>query len=156
LSARLGGAGASNRAGGIMHLNVNVAILSLFCAGGVFAYAREALRLHRLMSEGRLALARIVKMRMDDGGESVVHYLVTYEFTDDQGKTVIREQDLNSREFFCNLAIGETIEVLYRTDRTGVSCPVNQIRSDQRISCYITAAILLFWAGMAVFFLWPE
>jgi len=108
------------------------------------------------MSEGKLALAKIVKMEMDNAGsESVVHYFVTYEFTDDQDKTVIHEQDLNSRKFFCGLAIGETIEVLYRTDR-GVSYPVSQIRSDWRISCYITAAILLFWVGMAMFFLWPE
>lgn len=136
-----------------MHLNLNIVILSLFCAGGLFAYVREVLRLHRLMSAGKVALAKIMKLKMDDSGsESVVHYLVTYEFVDEQGNTLIHEQDLNSKKFFSNLATGDTIEVLYNADRTGNSYPLSQIQSDRRVSCYIAVVTLLFWAGMAVYF----
>ena len=137
-----------------MHLNLNVVILSLFCAGGLFAYVREFLRLHRLMSAGKVALATIVQMKEDSGDESVVHYLVTYEFVDERGNTLIHEQDLNSKKFFSSLVIGDTIEVLYNADQTGNSYPVSQIQSDRRVSCYITTAILLFWAGMTVYFVW--
>jgi len=136
----------------VMHINLNIVILSLFCAGGLFAYVREGLRLHRLMSAGKVALARIVKKMEDSGSESIVHYLVTYEFVDEQGNTLIHEQDLNSKKFFRSLAIGDTIEVLYNADRTGNSYPLSQVQSDWRMSCYIAAVILLFWVGMAVYF----
>jgi hypothetical protein len=135
-----------------MHLNLNMVILSLFCAGGLFAYVREVLRLHRLMSAGKVALARIVKKKEDFSSESVVHYLVTYEFVDEHGNTLIHEQDLNSKKFFSSLAIGDTIEILYNADRTGNSYPVSQIQSDRRISCYMVVAIQMFWAGMIVYF----
>ena len=106
------------------------------------------------MSAGKVALATIVQMKEDSGDESVVHYLVTYEFVDERGNTLIHEQDLNSKKFFSSLVIGDTIEVLYNADQTGNSYPVSQIQSDRRVSCYITTAILLFWAGMTVYFVW--
>jgi len=59
---------------------------------------------------------------------------------------------LNSKKFFRSLAIGDTIEVLYNADRTGNSYPLSQVQSDWRMSCYIAAVILLFWVGMAVYF----
>jgi len=135
-----------------MHLNLNVIILSLFCVGGLFAYGREILRLQRLMSAGKVAPARIVKLEEDAGSESVVHYLVTYEFVDEQGNTLIHEQDLNSKKFFSSLAIGDTIEILYNADRTGNSYPLSQIQSDQRVNYYIVVAIFVFWVGMMVYF----
>jgi len=140
--------------GAFVQLDLDVAIVSLFCAGGLFAYVREALRLHRLQSTGKVAPAKILNKEMDDSGsESIVHYLVTYEFVDEQGNTLVHENDLNSRKFFSNLAIGETIKILYGSDLAGNSYPVSQIKSDQRLSCYISGAILIFWAAMVLFFI---
>ena len=118
------------------------------------SFAREALRLYRLQSAGKVAPAKILNKEMDDSGsESIVHYLVTYEFVDEQGSTLVHEHDLNSRKFFNNLVIGETIKILYGSDRVGNSYPVSQIKSDQRLSCYIAGAILIFWAVMVLFFI---
>lgn len=132
--------------------DVGVIIVSVFCAGGLFAYLREALRLRRLLSSGRTALATIVDTRADDSGsESIVHYLVTYEFVDEEGRTVVHEQDLNSRAFFDSLRKGDTLDVLYETGPTGNSYPATQIRSDQKLSWAVAVAILVFWAAMVVF-----
>lgn len=131
---------------------VNITIMSVFCAGGLFAYVREAMRLDRLMSAGKIASARIVSLEKDDSGsESVVHYLVRYVFVDDAGRTLTHEQDLNSGKYFSNLAIGNTIDVLYGAD-SGNSYPVRQIQRDWRMSWYIALAILAFWTAMTVFF----
>ena len=138
-----------------MQLDLNVAIVSLFCAGGLFAYVREALRLHRLLSRGEVAQATILNKEIDDSGsESIVHYLVTYEFVDEQGNTLVHKHDLNNKKFFSNLTIGEIIEILYGSDRAGNSYPVSQIKSDQRLSCYIAGALLIFWASMVLFFIY--
>jgi hypothetical protein len=137
----------------VVYANLDVLIVGVFCAGGVFAYAKEALRLHRLMSGGTIAFARILKLEMDSSGsESVTHYLVTYEFVDEEGKTQLHEQDLNNKAFFNSLAVGEKIEVLYGAGRLGTSYPVKQIRSDWKLSMYITFAILAFWAAMTAYF----
>lgn len=137
-----------------MQLDLNVAIVSLFCLGGLFAYIREALRLNRLLSAGKVAPATIVNKEMvDSGSESIVHYLVTYEFVDEEGNTLVHEHDLNSRKFFSTLEIGKTIEILYVLDWAGNSYPVTQIESDLRLSCYVAVAILIFWSVMILFFI---
>jgi hypothetical protein len=137
-----------------VQLDLDVAIVSLFCAGGLFAYVREALRLNRLLSTGKVAQATIVNKEMDDSGsESIVHYLVTYEFVDEQGKKLVHEKDLNNKAFFTALAIGEKIEILYGSGRPGNSYPVGQIKSDFRLSCFISGAIILFWAAMVLYFI---
>jgi hypothetical protein len=127
--------------------------LSLFCAGGLFAYLRELLRLRRLISSGESAVARIVDLKEDSGGsESVTHYLVKYEFIDIAGHPRIHEQDLNSKRFFDALEHGDTIDVLYEPGSTGNSYPLRQVYSDIRVSGLIATAILVFWALMAAFF----
>ena len=136
-----------------MSLDLDIAILSIFCAGGLFAYVREALRLRRLISSGNTAVAKIVRTKADDSGsESVTHYLVKYEFMDAQGHVKIHEQDLNSKHFFDTLNRGDTIDVLYESVPNGNSYPVSQVNSDMKISILISAAIVVFWTVMAVFF----
>ena len=136
-----------------MSPDLDVIIVSLFCIGGLFAYLREAWRLRRLLARGRIATARIVaKQRDDSGSESVVHYLLTYEFLDGDGNTRTHTSDLNSRKFFSTIDIGDTVEILYDTGRDGNSYPVTQIQSDLRLSCYVSVAILLFWAAMVTYF----
>lgn len=140
------------RAQPVMHFGLDVAILSLFCAGGLFAYIREALRLNRLLSSGKVAVARILDARMDASGESVVHYLVKYEFVDEEGLPVVHEQVVNSRQFFDTLQPGGTIEVLYDGVGADNSYPTDQIRSDRKLSGLIAAAIFVFWVLMGAFF----
>ena len=136
-----------------MRLDFDVAILSLFCAGGLFAYVREALRLRRLLSSGRTAVARIVRTKVDDSGsESVMHYLVKYEFMDGDGHRKVHESDLNGKRFFDTLKQGDTINVLYEPAPNGSSYPVSQVRLDMRINSLIAVGILIFWAAMATFF----
>jgi hypothetical protein len=133
------------------HLNISLIILSLFCAGGLYAYGRKALRLQRLMSSGTVALATVLqKEKIDSGSDSVVHFLVTYEFVDEQGKTVVHERDLNSRKFFNNLSVGDKIEILYQKGPTGNSYPLSQIRADRKIAQWIGVGILLLWGVMGV------
>lgn len=129
--------------------SIGLIILSAFCAGGLFAYVREALRLRRLLSSGSIARATVVKKeKVDSGSESVVHYLVTYEFTDERGKTLTHEQDLNSLKFFDSIAVGDEIEILYQRDGGGISYPAGQIRADLRITRWIGAGIVIFWTVM--------
>jgi len=131
--------------------DIGLIILSLFCAGGFYAYVREALRLQRLMSSGTLAQATVLKKeKIDSGSESVVHFLVTYEFFDEQGKTVVHKQDLNNWKFFSMLSVGEKVEILYQSGPTGNSYPVNQIRADRKIAQWICVGILLVWGVMGV------
>lgn len=135
-----------------MRLDLGLAILSLFCAGGLFAYIREVLRLRRLISSGKSAVARIVDTKEDSSGsESVTHYLVKYEFTDVDGRSKIHEQDLNDKRFFDTLKRGDTIDVLYEPGLNGNSYPVSQVNSDMKISSLIATAIVIFWVVMAVF-----
>ena len=137
----------------VMRVDFDIAILSLFCAGGLFAYIREVLRLQRLIASGETAVATIVDTREDSAGsESVTHYLVKYEFTDSDGHRSVHEQDLNSKRFFDTLKPGDTIDVLYDPDSNGSSYPLRQINSDIKISRFIAVAITIFWAVMAAFF----
>lgn len=134
--------------------NLDVLIVSVFCAGGLFAYVREALRLDGLLRNGRIVTAKIVSTKMDDSGsESIRHYLVTYEFVDEEGNAETHEQDLNDEAFFRRLNIGDTIDILTGADQSGNSYPVGVVRSDRRLSWYIAAAILVFWAAMTIFLL---
>lgn len=136
-----------------MRIDLDVAILSLFCAGGLFAYLREVLRLRRLISSGKMAIARIIETKEDSSGsESVTHHLVKYEFVDAEGDSNVHEQDLNSKRFFATLKRGDTIDVLYEPGPNGNSYPFNQVNLDLKISSLIAAAILIFWAVMAAFF----
>jgi hypothetical protein len=133
------------------HSYFSLIILSLFSAGGLYAYGREALRLKRLLSSGNEAEATIRKKeKIDSGSESVVHFLVTYEFIDDQGNTVVHEQDLNSRKFFDSLDVGDKIEILYHRGQAEGSYPLSQIRNDRKIAHYIAVGILLLWGVMGV------
>lgn len=130
---------------------IGLIILSLFCAGGLYAYVREARRLQRLISSGAIAQALVLKKeKIDSGSESVVHFLVTYEFVDDRGNTVVHEQDLNSGKFFSQLSVGDKIEILYQRGPAKDSYPLSQIRADRKIAQWITAAILLFWGVVSV------
>ena len=136
-----------------MSPDLDVIIVSLFCIGGLFAYLREAWRLRRLLARGRIATARIVaKQRDDSGSELVVHYLLTYEFLDGDGNTRTHTSDLNSRKFFGDLEIGDSVDILHDTGGNGSSYPATQIRSDLRLSCYVSLAILIFWAAMVTYF----
>lgn len=131
--------------------NIGFIILSLFCAGGLYAYVREVRRLQRLLSSGTIAQAVVLKKEKIDGGsESVVHYLVTYEFVDDLGKTVVHEQDLNSGKFFNSLSTGDKIEVLYQRGAIGNSYPLSQIRADLKIAQWISVGLVLFWVVMGL------
>jgi len=133
------------------HDHIGLIILSLFCAGGLYAYVREAFRLRRLMASGAVVEATVLKKeKIDSGSESVVHFLVTYEFVDDQGRTMVHEQDLNSRNFFNNLSVGDKTEVLKQTGPTGSSYPLNQVRADKKIAQWISAGILLLWGVMGL------
>jgi hypothetical protein len=126
---------------------VGLIILSLFCAGGLYAYAREARRLQRLISSGTVAQALVVKKeKIDSGSESVMHFLVTYEFVDDRGNTIVHEQDLNSGRFFNRLSVGDKIEILYQGGPAMKnSYPLSRIRADRKTTHWIIAAIILFW-----------
>lgn len=136
-----------------MSLDIDIAILSLFCAGGLFAYVREVLRLRRLILSGASAVATIVDTREDNAGsESVTHYFVKYEFTDSEGQRRIHEQDLNNRRFFNSLMPGDKFEVLYEPVTDGNSYPVSQVNADIRVSGLISGAIILFWVLMAAYF----
>ena len=135
-----------------MRLDPSIVILSLFCVGGLVAYVREILRLRRLMSSGKTAAATVVDVEEIPGSESVVHYLVKYEFLDAEGRPTVHEQDLNSKRFFDTLKRGDTISVLYEPRPNGNSYPVSQINSDIKLSGLIAAAIIIFWAVMATYF----
>lgn len=136
-----------------MRPHLGLIILSLFCAGGLFAYVKEVLRLRRLISSGKIAVARIVDTKEDSAGsETVTNYLVKYEFMDAEGHLKVHEQDLNGKRFFDTLQRGDTIKILYEPVPNGNSYPVSQVNSDMRISSLIAAAVAIFWAAMAVFF----
>jgi hypothetical protein len=135
-----------------MRPDLGIMMLSLFCVGGLVAYVREILRLQRLMSSGTTAAATILDVEEIPGGESVVHYLVKYEFMDAEGRPTVHEQDLNSKRFFDTLKRGDTINVLYELGPNGNSYPVSQINSDIKLSGLIAAAIIIFWAVMATYF----
>jgi hypothetical protein len=135
--------------------NLDLAILSVFCAGGVFAYFRELLRLRRLKLTGKVIAAKIVDLKADDAGsESIVHYRVSYEFVDESGKKVVHERDLSSSRTFRGLEVGQSIEILYRPDGAGVSFPVNQVDSEQRIDRLVLIGLLVFWTLLGLYFAW--
>ena len=46
-----------------LYANLDVLIVSVFCAGGLYAYFREALRLDGLLRNGRIVSARILKTK---------------------------------------------------------------------------------------------
>jgi hypothetical protein len=48
------------------HVNIGFIILSVFCAGGLFAYGREARRLGRLLASGTVAEAAVLKKEKID------------------------------------------------------------------------------------------
>ena len=128
--------------------HIGLLILSLFCAGGLYAYLREALRLHRLLSSGVVAEALIIDTEaVDAGSESVAHHLVRYAFTDERGERVVHESDLNSWRFFRTLSPGDSIAVVYG-ERT--SHPLGQVRADRRIALWISAGIVVFWLSMSL------
>lgn len=130
-------------------LNIGLTLLSLFCAGGLYAYLREARRLQRLIESGTIAQATVVKKeRVAVGSESVVNHLVTYEFADERGQRVTHQQDLNSARFFAALAPGDRLEVVYERGAAGNSYPLSQLRSDRNIARWICAAILALWGGL--------
>jgi hypothetical protein len=129
------------------HTNIGFVILSLFCAGGLYAYLREVQRLRHLISTGTVAQGTVLKKeKMDKGSESVVHYLVSYEFVDYRGKKTVHEEDLNSWKFFSNVLVGDKIEILYDRDSPSNSYPLSQISADLRVSQWICAGILLLWS----------
>lgn len=123
-------------------------MLSLFCAGGLFAYIREVLRLRRLMAEGKLVQATVLNKEKIEGGETVVHYLVTYQFIDDLGETRVHEQDLNSSIYFDSLNVEDEIKILYQEGSTKNSYPLSQVRTDLNISYGISLILVLVWMVM--------
>ena len=130
---------------------IGLGILSLFCIGGLYAYVREARRLQELLHGGATAMATVLKKKkLDSGSETVTHFLVTYRFVDEDGNSFVDEEDLNSREFFNNLAVGDRIEIVYHKGNQSNSYPVSQIRRDQRIAKWISLAIVFFWVTVAL------
>lgn len=130
--------------------DIGFIVLSVFCAGGLFAYVREALRLGDLVANGTVKRATILSKNKVEGSETVVHYLVTYKFTDEHGKTEVHEQDLNSMRYFDNLKEGDEVEVLYREGGAGDSYPLSQVSSDLKVSFWICIVIILVWIVMGV------
>lgn len=133
---------------------VGLAMLSLFCAGGLFYYVPEALRLRRLLAAGVTRQATVrKKQRVESGSETVVHYLLTYEFTDERGATVVREDDLNDARFFEGLEVGARVGILLEPGREGNAYPADRVRTDARIAALTSAALLALWAGMGTYLL---
>lgn len=130
---------------------VGFVILSVFCIGGLYAYSAEALRLQRLLAAGKRTKAKILgKDKIDSGSESVVHYIIEYEFTDSVGSKQTHEADLNNCKFFDKLTIGQEIEIIYTDRPRGVSHPLSLIESDLRKAKAVNGLLLVFWAVMAV------
>jgi hypothetical protein len=130
-------------------LNVGLILVSLCCAGGLYAYVRDARRLQRLISTGAAARATVLKKEKIAGrSESVVLCLVTYEFSDERGNTVVHEQGLNRSPFFDTLAVGDQVEVVYERGGTGNSYPLSQVRADRNIAGMISEGIVLLWGAM--------
>jgi|GEM_PF-1839406 len=138
-----------------MNDHIGLIILSVFCAGGLFAYVREALRLGRLISSGTVAKATVVgKEKIDTGSESVTHFLVKYEFPDYRGESTVHEQDLNDGRFFQRVSVGDRIDIIYQRDSAhGNSYPLSQVRADLKIARLICAGLVVFWAVMGAYLL---
>ena len=132
---------------------LDVIIVSLFCAGGLFAYLREVFRLRRIISCGKPAVARIESTKAEDAGsDTVTHYLVKYEFVDADGNLKVHEEDLNNRRFFDTLKQGDTIDILYEPVADGSSYPVSQVTRDLMISKMIVIGIVIVWVVMTALF----
>ena len=131
---------------------IGLAVLSVFCAGGFYAYLPQALRLRRLIAAGVVRRATVTsKQRVEAGSESVVHYLVTYEFTDERGETVVREEDLNDGRFFDTLTVGGSVDILQEPGSSGNSHPLGQVRADRRIATGICVALAVLWCGLGAY-----
>lgn len=131
---------------------VGFIVVSVFCAGGLFAYGRDAVRLQRLMKRGLVAHATVTnKRRIDSGSETVVHYLVTYRFTNAAGQVITHEQDLNDGPYFDQLAIGDAVDVLYCDGASQTeSYPLRQVRGDRNLALWIVVSLLFLWLMMTV------
>lgn len=135
-------------------LNIGLILLSLFCAGGLYAYLRDALRLQRLISSGTVTQATVLKKeKVTARSESIVLYLVTYEFVDERGQRTVHEHDVNSEPFFRSLSTGERMEIVYEWGSTGNSYPLRRLRTDRNVAGGICAGILVLWGGMGAFLL---
>lgn len=133
---------------------VGLAFLSVFCAGGLAHYVPEALRLRRLLDAGVVRCATVTaKQQIDSGSETVTHYLLTYEFTDEHGNRVVREDDLNDRHFFAGLSVGSQVEILHEPGPGGNAYPRDRIRADARIATWISAGLVAFWVGLGTYLL---
>jgi hypothetical protein len=123
-------------------------MVSVFCAGVLLYYGRQTLRLQRLLSSGTTTQATVVGKERLKGGESVVHYLVTYEFSNFRGETVTHQEDLNRADFFDSIEVGDTIDILYERQRPDNSYPLSQIRADHQIARAVTVGIIVLWVVM--------
>lgn len=133
---------------------VGLAVLSLFCIGGLLHYAPEARRLRQLLAAGVVREATVTsKERIDSGSESVVHYLVTYEFADEQGGKSVREDDLNDGRFFDGLSVGDRVEILAEPGSTGNACPASRVRADARIATGISIGLVALWLLLGAYLL---
>lgn len=132
-------------------MNIGILILSIFCLGGIVAYGRQALRLRRLIAAGVVTTATVRDKQKDDAGsESVVHYLITYEFSDGAGNAIIHEQDMNSLRFFDGIAVGDEIRILYQPGDSANSYPLDETERDLRIAKWMVAGLVLLWAVMGM------
>lgn len=124
---------------------IPLVMITVFCAGVLAYYGRQTLRLQRLLNSGTTTQATVVKKERVEGGESVVHYLVTYEFPNFRGQTVTHREDLNRAEFFDSIDVGDTIDILYERQHPDNSYPLSQIRADHQIARAVTVGILVLW-----------
>lgn len=125
-------------------------MLSVFCAGVLFYYGRQTIRLQRLLHSGTTAQATVTDKERLEGGESVVHYLVTYEFPNFRGEIVTHQEDLNRSEFFDSIEIGDTIDILYERQHPDNSYPLNEIRTDHQVARAVTVGIIVLWVVMVL------
>jgi hypothetical protein len=125
-------------------------MISVFCAGVLAYYGRQTLRLQRLLNSGTTTQATVVGKERLRGGESVVHYFVTYEFPNFRGETVTHQEDLNRAEFFDSIEVGETIDILYERQHPDNSYPLSQIRADHQIARAVTVGIIVLWVVMVL------
>jgi hypothetical protein len=130
---------------------ISISILSLFCLGGIIAYYRESTRLHKLIVNGIQTEATIMKKEKIESGESVTHYIVTYQFCDEYKRKHVHEQDLNSQRYFDGLNVGDNILVVYQIHGVENSYPFSQIENDLRRSRLITLLIVAFWIIISTF-----
>lgn len=124
-------------------------VLSIFFIRPLYRYAREVLKLQRLMNSGTTAQATVTNKERVEGSKQVVQYFVTYEFQNYRGEPEIHQRELRNK-FFESVEIGETIDILHERQNPENSYPLSQIRTDYKIAWGYIIGLVMLWAGVAV------